>query len=259
MTIIVYSFLSVLVSVLGKGALALERQISFSDLMADADLEVHRLSFQQVDLPLTYPEILVLCQSYALVDASFVPKLTKVNTASRFLVLMGVGRVMGMFLAFSPGQIPPPIYHHMTSLEKLIRLMTQILGFELPLLEKIVANSQIRAQPLLSSEGQGQVLRHLKRRLDCTTEIVMGNRALELLAQSSSARVGQTSGSSSPSLLGTADVPDGKQEESSSKGKALVVCRGKTSVPQKAQGEEPSDPAVMTETSDAKPRGHASP
>ena len=173
--------------------MALERQISFSDLMADADLEVHRLSFQQVDLPLTHPEILVLCQSYALVDASFVPKLTKVNAASRFLVLMGVGRVMGMFLAFSPGQIPPPVYHHMVSLEKLVRLMTQILGFELPLLQKIVANSQIRAQPLLSSEGRRQVLRHLKRRLDCTTEIVMGNRALELLAQSSSdARKDQT-------------------------------------------------------------------
>ena len=121
--------------------MALERQISFSDLMADADLEIHRFSFQQVDLPLTHPEILVLCQSYALVDASFVPKLTKVNAASRFLVLMGVGRVMGMFLAFSPGQIPPPVYHHMVSLEKLVRLMTQILGFELPLLQKIVTNS----------------------------------------------------------------------------------------------------------------------
>ena len=163
----------------------MERQISFSDLMMDADMAVHQFSFQQVDLPLTHPEILVLCQSYALVDSTFVSKLAKVDTASRFLVLMGVGRVMGMFLAFSPGQIPSIVYQYMVSLEKMIRLMTQALSFELPLLQKIVANSENRAQPLLSPEGRGQVLRRLKRRLDCTTEIVMGNRALELLAQSS--------------------------------------------------------------------------
>ena len=92
--------------------------------MVDADLAVHQFSFLQVDLPLTYPEILVLCQSYALVDSSFVSKLAKVDTASCFLVLMGVGRVMGMFLAFSPGQIPPAVYQYMVSLEKLIRLVT---------------------------------------------------------------------------------------------------------------------------------------
>ena len=126
----------------GKGSLTLERQISFSDLMADIDLEVHRLSFQQVDLPLTHPEILVLCRSYALVDTSFVPKLAKVNAASHFHVLMGVGRVIGIFLAFTPGQIPPTVYQYMVSLEKLIRLMTQFLGFEFSPLQKIVANSR---------------------------------------------------------------------------------------------------------------------
>ena len=117
-----------------EDAPVLERQISFSSLMTSADLEAHRLSFHQVDLPLTHPKILVLCQSYALVDLSFVPKLSKVDTASRFLVLMGVGRVMGMFLAFPPGKIHVVVYRYMHTLEKLPHLVTQALGFELPLL-----------------------------------------------------------------------------------------------------------------------------
>ena len=83
---------------------------------------------------MSYPEILVLCQSYALVDTSFVPKLAKVDMGSRFLIVMGVGRVMGMFLAFSPGQIPPVIHQYMISLERLTRLVTKALGFELELL-----------------------------------------------------------------------------------------------------------------------------
>ena len=78
--------------------------------MVDVDLELHQLSLQQVDLPLSYPETLVLCQSYTLIDPSFVLKVAKIDMGSRFLIFMGVGRVMGMFLAFSPGQIPPVVY-----------------------------------------------------------------------------------------------------------------------------------------------------
>ena len=78
--------------------------------MSNADLEAHHLSFHQVDLPLTHPEILVFCQSYVLVDLSFVPKLTGIDAASRFLVIMGVGKVMGMFLAFPPGQVPRVVF-----------------------------------------------------------------------------------------------------------------------------------------------------
>ena len=159
----------------------LERQISFSSLMTSADLEAHRLSFHQVDLPLTHPEILVLCQSYALVDLSFVPKLSKVDTASRFLVLMGVGRVMGMFLAFPPGKIPVVVYRYMHTLEKLTLLVTQALGFELPLLRKIVANSQTVTRPLLTVQGRELLLRRLKRRRKSTAELLMGNRSMELL------------------------------------------------------------------------------
>ena len=65
-----------------QGTVALERQISFSSLMASVDLEAHQLSFHQVDLPLTYPETLVLCQSYALVDLSFVSKLSNIDSAN---------------------------------------------------------------------------------------------------------------------------------------------------------------------------------
>ena len=63
--------------VIGQGSekIVLDRQISFSELMVDVDLEAHRLLLQQVDLPLSYPEILVLCQSYSLVD----PSCTKVG------------------------------------------------------------------------------------------------------------------------------------------------------------------------------------
>jgi len=83
--------------------IVLDRQISLSGNMVDVDLEAHQLLLQQVDLPLSYPEILVLCQSYALIDPSFVPKLAKVDMGSQFLILMGVGRVIDMFLALSSG------------------------------------------------------------------------------------------------------------------------------------------------------------
>ena len=79
-------------------------------------------------------------------------KLTKVDVASWFLVLVGMRKIMGMILAFSPRQIPPVIYQYMVSLEKLTRLVTKALGFELILLQKIVANSQTNACPLLSPE-----------------------------------------------------------------------------------------------------------
>ena len=173
--------LSFLSAVQEQGAVALERQISFSSLMASADLEAHQLSFHQVDLPLTYPETLVLCQSYGLVDLSFVSKLSKIDSASRFLVLMGVGRIMGMFLAFPPGKVPTVVHQYMRTLEKLTRLVTQALGFELPLLQKIVANSQSVSRPLLSTQGKEQLLRRLKRRRKSTTELAMGNRSMELL------------------------------------------------------------------------------
>ncbi len=131
-------------------------QISFPELMADADLEVYRLSFQQVDLPLCHPKTLVLCQSYATVDPSFVPKLLKIDATSRFLILMGVGRVMGMFLAFSPREIPSVVHRYMTSLEKLTLLVSNVLGFELPLLRKIVVNSWDRVRPSALFEGQAR-------------------------------------------------------------------------------------------------------
>ena len=78
--------------------------------MSSADLEAHQLSFHQVYLPLTHPEIPVFYQSYAMVDSSFIPKLTCVDAASRFLVMVGVGKVMGMFLAFPAGRIPQAVY-----------------------------------------------------------------------------------------------------------------------------------------------------
>ena len=182
--------------IIGQGSekIVLDRQISFSELMVDVDLEAHRLLLQQVDLPLSYPEILVLCQSYSLVDPSFVPKLAKVDIGSRFLILMGVGRVMGMFLAFSSGQIPSAIYQYMLSLERLIRLMTRALGFELKLLQEIVAKGHTR--PLLSPERRDQLAGTLKRRRASTAEFIMGNRSMELLVQAS--QDDKESGSSRP-------------------------------------------------------------
>ena len=168
-----------------EGLPAGERQISFSELMVSADLEVYRLSFQQVDLPLCHLETLVLCQGYATVDPSFVPKLLKVDVASRFLVLMGVGRVMGMFLAFAPGEIPPVVHQYMTSLERLTRLMSNVLGFELPLLRKIVVNSRSRVRPPVSSGGQDHLCDRLKRRRVSAAELGMGSRSLGLLIRSS--------------------------------------------------------------------------
>ena len=173
--------------IIGQGSekIVLDRQISFSELMVDVDLEAHRLLLQQVDLPLSYPEILVLCQSYSLVDPSFVPKLAKVDMGSQFLILMGVGRVMGMFLAFSPGQIPSTIHQYMISLERLIRLMTRALGFELKLLQEIVVKSHDRIRPFLSLERRDQLAGTLKQRRASTAEFVMGNRSMELLVQAS--------------------------------------------------------------------------
>ena len=66
-----------------------------------------------------------------LIDPSFVPKLTKIDTASRFLIMMDVGKVMGMFLAFPFGQVPRVVYQYTNSLEKLTRLVAKVFGFEL--------------------------------------------------------------------------------------------------------------------------------
>ena len=170
----------VFVVVQGRESPVLGRQIPFSDLMDSADLEVYRLSFQRVDLPLCHPETLVLCQSYAIVDPSFVPKLLRIDTASRFLILMGVDRVMGMFLAFSPGEIPPVVHRYMSSLEKLTRLVANVLGFELPLLQKIVANNKSRSSSPLPSMGQEQLCNCLKRRRAFGAGPDRGTRSLSI-------------------------------------------------------------------------------
>ena len=149
--------------------------------MSSADLEAHRLSFHRVDLSLTHPEILVFCQSYALVDLSFVPKLTGIDAASCFLIMMSVGKVMGMFLAFPLGQVPRVVFQYMSSLEKLARFVTKALGFELQLLQAIVANSQSVSQQLLSPRGCALLLQCLKRHKRSSAELDMGNRSIELL------------------------------------------------------------------------------
>ena len=63
--------------------------------------------------------------------------------------------------------------------------MTKALGFELELLQKIVTRSYEHTHPLLSPEGREQMLGHWKRRRASTSELVLGNRYMELLVQSS--------------------------------------------------------------------------
>ena len=86
---------------------------------------------------------------------------------------------MGMFLAFLGGRLPQAIYQYMVSLQKLTRLVSQTLGFELSLLEKIVANSQLVNQLLLSPQGRDQLVHHLKFRRSSTTELAKRNHSVE--------------------------------------------------------------------------------
>ena len=63
-------------------------------------------------------------------------------------------------------------------------MVAKALGFELSLLNRIVVNSQTRTRPLLSVEGHKELLRRLKRRRDAVSELLLGNRSMELLANS---------------------------------------------------------------------------